>query len=290
VREYAAVPLTRERYPFGEGTRYDAATGELLWVDIAGGLLLRAPLEEVDAPAITPVGVPLGAVAPAAAGGWVLAAGRGFAHLGADGTLTPLGDVEPEGNRMNDGTCDPLGGRFWAGSQAYDERPGAASLHRLDADGHVTTVLRDLTIANGPAWSSDGRTMYLDDSGRRTLTAYDVDPASGEVSHPRVLIRFSSGTGDGVTVDDEGFLWVALFGGSAVERYDPAGRLVGRVPLPASQVTCCCLVPGGRLVVSTSSTGMRDPEPDAGRLFVADVGVGGPPVTPYAGGGAPPGR
>ena len=101
---------------------------------------------------------------------------------------------------------------------------GAGS-NRLELDGSVTVVRDDVSISNGPAWSPDGRTMYLDDSGRSVLLAYDVDPSSGDLSGERVLVEFAQGAGDGLAVDDEGHLWVAVFGGSAVHRYDPAGRL-----------------------------------------------------------------
>lgn len=279
LRTFTAEPATTARYVFGEGLRWDGA--QVLWVDLMAGRLQRAPLDRLDEPAVVEVGRPLGAVAPTTSGGLVLAAGQGLAHRAEDGTLTELAALEPGTHRMNDAACDPAG-RFWAGSMAYDERESGGSLYRLELDSTVTVVRRDVSIANGPAWSPDGRTMYLDDSGRSVLLAYDVDPATGDLSGERALVEFARGAGDGLTVDDEGHLWVAVFGGSAVHRYDPAGRLVATVPLPASQVTSCCLAEG-RLLVTTASKGMEHPEPDAGRLFVAEVGVSAPPVAPYRG-------
>lgn len=278
-RTYAAEPATTARYVFGEGLRWDGA--QVLWVDLMAGRLQRAPLDRLDEPAVVEVGRPLGAAAPATAGGLVLAAGQGLAHRAEDGTLTELASLEPGTHRMNDAACDPAG-RFWAGSMAYDERESGGSLYRLELDGTVTVVRRGVSVSNGPAWSPDGRTMYLDDSGRSVLLAYDVDPDTGDLSGERALVEFAQGAGDGLTVDDEGHLWVAVFGGSAVHRYDPAGRLAATVPLPASQVTSCCLA-DGRLLVTTASKGMEHPEPDAGRLFVADVGVSALPVAPYRG-------
>jgi len=278
---YAAEPATTTRYVFGEGLRWDAAAGELLWVDLMAGRLQRAPLDRLDEPAVVEVGMPLGAFAPASAGGLVLAAGQGLAHLAPDGAVRHLAALEPVTHRMNDAACDAAG-RFWAGSTAYDEREGGGALYRLELDGTVSTVRDDVSISNGPAWSPDGRTMYLDDSGRSVLLAYDVDPDTGDVRGERALVEFAEGAGDGLAVDDDGHLWVAVFGGSAVHRYDPAGRLVATVPLPASQVTSCCLAEG-RLYATTAAKGMRDPEPDAGRLFVAEVGVGAPAVLPYRG-------
>lgn len=282
MRELTARPATAARYHFGEGLRFDADGRRLLWVDLTAGRLHAAPLDDLDAArVVVAVDGPLGVAAPlASGGGLLLAAGRGLAVADADGSVRHLRDLEPEGNRVNDGACDAAG-RFWLGSMAWDEAHGAGSLHRVDLDGSVTPVLRGLTIANGPAWSPDGSVLYLDDSGRQHLLAHDVD-AAGDLSRRRVLVEYDEGAGDGLTVDDEGHLWVAVYGGSAVHRYDPAGRLVARVAVAASQVTSVCLAEG-RLYATTTPKGMDDPEPDAGRLFVADVGVEGPPVRPYRG-------
>jgi sugar lactone lactonase YvrE len=253
---------------------------ELLWVDIDAGRLLRADPDQLDAATETTIDATLGAAAPATRGGWIVAAGRGLSTLGPDGVITPLAELEPAANRMNDGACDPRG-RFWAGSMALDERPGAGSLYRLDPNGHVTTVLTGLTIAYGLGWSPDGATMYHADSGPGIITAYDFDLDSGRLERPRVIVRTRDGVPDGLTVDDEGLLWVAHFGGASVVRYEPSGREVGRVPLPVSQPTSCALV-GTRLIITTASRDVADAEPDAGRLFAADVGVTGPPAVPYA--------
>jgi sugar lactone lactonase YvrE len=279
---YQAVPATRSSYAFGEGLRWDASSRSLLWVDLSSGRLHRAPLSDLDAvETLADLDEPLGAFAPCSSGGWLLAAGRGLSHLGRDGSVTSLVVLEPVENRMNDAACDRQG-RFWVGTMAHDEREGAGSLYRVDLDGTVVGVLRDLTVGNGPAFSPDGTTIYVDDSGRQVTLAYDLDPRSGRISRQRQLIRHVEGAGDGLTVDDSGQLWVALFGGSAVHHYDADGRLLDRVEIPASQVSSCCLVEG-RLFVTTVSEGLEHDEPDAGRLFVADVGAGGPAVRPYRG-------
>jgi sugar lactone lactonase YvrE len=282
ITTYDAAPVSWAAYSLGEGPRYDAPRDQLIWVDLEAGRLLRADPDQLDAVAETTIDVMLGAAAPAGGGGgWIVAAGRGLSALAPDGVRTPLAELEPPGSRMNDGACDPQG-RFWAGSMALDERPGAGSLYRLDGRGAVATVLRGLTIANGLGWSPDGATMYHADSGPGIVTAYDFDADAGEIERPRVIVRADNGVPDGLTVDDEGCLWVAHFGGAGVVRYDPSGRAVGRVPLPVSQPTCCALV-GTRLIITTAARGVSDTEPDAGRLFAADVGVTGPPAVPYAG-------
>lgn len=282
VQVLTAVPATRARYGFGEGVRWDDRTGCLSWVDLMAGRLHRAPLTDLDdVEVLCDLDEPLGAYAPVAGGGWLLACGQGLSALADDGTVTPLVQLEPAGNRMNDAACD-VQGRFWAGSMALDGAEGAGSLHRVDLDGSVVRVRDDVSIGNGPAFSPDGRTVYLDDSGRAVTLAYDLDPASGAVSGERELVRYAQGAGDGLVVDDDGHLWVAVFGGSQVQRYDAEGRLVARVEVGASQVSSCCLA-DGRLWITTVAEHLDQPEPDAGRLFVADVGVGAPAVRPFRG-------
>jgi sugar lactone lactonase YvrE len=277
-----AVPATAARYGFGEGLRWDDRTGSLLWVDLMAGRLHRAPLADLDdVEVLCDLDEPLGAFAPCADGGWLLACGRGLSALADDGTVTPLVQLEPSGNRMNDAACDPQG-RFWVGSMALDGAQGAGSLSRVDLDGSVVRVRDDVSIGNGPAFSLDGRTLYLDDSGRAVTLAYDLDLATGGLSAERELVRYAQGAGDGLVVDDEGHLWVAVFGGSQVHRYDPDGRLVARVEVSASQVSSCCLA-DGRLWITTVAEHLDHPEPEAGRLFVADVGVGAPAVRPFRG-------
>jgi sugar lactone lactonase YvrE len=193
---------------------------------------------------------------------------------------------------MNDGACDPAG-RFWAGSMAYDLAPGLGSLHVLDVDGSVRTVLTGLTISNGIGWSPDGGTMYLVDSGPKTVEAFDFDVDRGEISRRRTLVRIDEGGPgpDGLTVDDEGQLWVAVYGGAALRRYTPSGREVARVRLPVSQPTSCWFGGPGRdlLFVTTCwehlDATQRAAQPDAGRVFLARPRATGPPATPYAGPG-----
>jgi sugar lactone lactonase YvrE len=276
---WRADPLSAQRYPHGEGVRWDARRQELLWVDIGAGRFLRAALDRLDDPVEHVAGVPVGAGTPRAGGGWILAAGRGLLALSESGEQSEIAVLEAEDVRMNDAACDPHG-RFWAGSMAYDQTPGAASLHRLDVDGAVTTVLRGLTISNGLGWSPDGRVLYLNDSGPSVTWAYDVD--GDGLSGRRALVEHERGACDGMAVDDEGCLWVPLWGGSAVERFDPAGRRIGRVELEANQPSDCCFA-GGRLVITTATEGLWQPGRSDGLLHVVDVGLDGPPVTPYAG-------
>ncbi len=265
-----------------EGPVWDVKAGQLVWVDIPRGEIHRFdPTEGTDQ--VTQVGQPVGAVALRERGGLLLAVRDGFAEL-ADGQLRMIAEVEsdrPE-NRMNDGKVDPAG-RFWAGTMALDSAPGAGALYRLDTNRSVETMLTGLTISNGIDWSPDGTTMYFIDSTQRTVTAYAYDRHTGAISEPRTVIEIppDDGMPDGMTVDSEGCLWVAIWGGSAVRRYAPDGTQLTRVELPASQVTSCAF--GGAhlrdLYITTASVGLsaaeRAGQPHAGALFCVRTEVGG---------------
>ncbi len=292
-----AVACSDEIARLGEGPRWDGERGELLWVDIEGETVHRSRLGH-DGRLLTiggyRVGHPVGAAAPAAAGGWLLAAGSGFWHLDQDGGLVQLAQPEAdrEGRtRMNDARTDPRG-RFFAGSMAYGATPGMGRLHRLDLDGSVTTVLEGLTISNGIDWSPDGTTVYFADSGTRTIDAFDYDLETGEMSGRRRIYETAEddGAGDGLTVDTDGTIWVAMHGIGAVRRLSPDGELLTEVRLPASQTTAPCF--GGEDLATLFVTSAREGfsaddeqrEPEAGRVFRIDgAGARGRPVVPYAG-------
>ena len=221
-----------------EGPRWHHERQELLWVDILGCQVHRGTLSGnggLDRMTSTAIDRHVGAVAPALERGYVVAAGAGFLFLDEDGSVQEL--AQPEGSRtdvrMNDGACDPQG-RFWAGTMAYDESPGTGALYRLELDGSCSTVLTGLTIANGIGWSPDGRTMYLNDSGTGCLDAFDFEGSSGAIARRRTLVHGDRPgvVPDGLTVDAEGGIWVAWWGGSAVSRYGPDGTLLATDPAP----------------------------------------------------------
>lgn len=288
-----AVAVTTEQTVLGEGARWDGRSGELLRVDILEGRVFRDRVD--DDGALTPVrsyDVPgtVGAVAPVdGEDGWILAAGRGFVHLRPDGSLrTMLADVVDEGTRMNDAACDPQG-RFWAGTLADDHHEGGGALYRLDRDGRVEVVLRDLTISNGLGWSPDGRTMYLVDSGPRQVHAFAFDGSDGTISDGRVLASVPEevGSPDGMTVDAAGDLWVAIYGGGRVHRYAPDGVLGEVLEVPAEQSTCCAFGGPGlrRLYVTTATENWSDEQrradPAAGVVYRFETDAAGVPAAPF---------
>ena len=218
----------------------------------------------------------------------VLGLERGFALV--DGWREPVRRLRElwtdPGVRMNEGGCDPHGA-FYCGSMAYDVEAGAGSLYRLDPDGTVDVVVSGVTISNGLAWSPDGGTAYYVDTPTQRIDAFDYEQGRG-LSGRRAVVEVSSedGSPDGLTIDSEGCLWVALWGGGAVRRYTPDGRLDAVVPLPVSQVTACTFGGAGldQLYITTSRDGLATgDQPEAGALFRLTPGVRGLPTLPYAG-------
>jgi sugar lactone lactonase YvrE len=276
-----AEPVTEPVADHGEGPVWWPGWGGLRWVDMLAGDVLT--LDGSGAVRRVHVGTVAAVVRPRAGGGMVAAAERGVVLLDPDDrierTLPPLW-TDP-GVRMNDGGCDP-DGRFYAGSMAYDSGAGRGTLYRFDADGTATVVLESVTVSNGLAWSPDGEAVYYADTPTGRVDRFDY--VDGELTGRRPFATV--GSPDGLCVDAEGHVWVALWGRGAVVRLDPAGREVGRVAVPASQVTACTFGGPGldELYVTTSRQGV-DPaaEPLAGSLFRVDPGVRGLPTLPYAG-------
>jgi sugar lactone lactonase YvrE len=287
-----AVACTTEQTLLGEGARWDARRGELLVVDIlAGGVYRGRVADDGNLSLVRAYRVPgtVGAIAPVQDDqGWLLAAGRGFVHLSVDGSLRPLAEVAPAGTRMNDAACDPQG-RFWAGTLADDHHVGGGALYRLDRNGQTELMLDGLTISNGLGWSPDGATMYLVDTGPRVIHAFTFDAEGGTISDGRVLSTVAEELGgpDGMTVDADGDLWVAIYGGGRVHRYSPDGALRQVLVVPAKQSTSCAFAgPGLRWLYVTTATEawsdeQRRAEPTAGLVYRFDTDATGRPAAPF---------
>ncbi|MFI6850836.1 SMP-30/gluconolactonase/LRE family protein [Streptomyces sp. NPDC050416] len=245
-----------------------------MYIDILSGRLFA--LRDTTGPVrLAGLRLPLGAVAPVAdrPGTWIAAAGTGIALLSADGSLERLDrpeDRTPLPSRMNDGVTDPAG-HFWAGSMAYDGTEGAGSLYRTDPDGTVVRVLDGLTIANGPAFIADGTIMYLADTAEGTIFRCGVDPVSGGLStgpDTFARLREDEGSPDGMTVDEEGCLWVAMSGAGAFRLYHPDGRLLHTLAVPAPHPTSVCLHPDDYgLLITTARYGVKNPDEAFGAVL-----------------------
>lgn len=173
-------------------------------------------------------------------------------------TLRTLSDPEAHipTNRFNDGKRDSKG-RFWIGSIAFNLEKGAGSLYRIDEDGTTRTVETNLTLPNGMGWSRDYRTMYLIDTADRLVYAYDFDEAGGEISNRRTLIKIDEdcvGSPDGMDVDDDGNLWIAMWDGWSIRKYSPDGVLMNEAAVPFPRPTSClCLGEGRNRLIVTSA-------------------------------------
>jgi len=273
------------RSQHGEGPLWDAETARLWWVDItAQRVHCSDPSTGIDTSWPTP-GQPGGVVLDAA-GGPVVAAPEGLVDLdrGTGGTRlrTAVERGRPE-NRANDVKVDSRG-RAWVGTMAFDKRPRNASLYRVDGD-EVTCVVDGLTISNGPALDEERGRLYLADTALCTVDVFDLDPETGEVSGRRRFLDLAEEQvwPDGMTVDDDGLLWVALGRQGEVHRYRPDGQLDGVVTLPTSNPTSVTFggTDGGDLYVTTSWFDLDAPgranEPLAGALFRCRPGVTGRP-------------
>jgi len=183
--------------------------------------------------------------------------------------------------RMNDACADPAG-RFWAGSMAFDFTPDAGSLYRVDSDGTVEKVLDGVTISNGPAFDADGTTMYFTDTARGRIDRFHVDPKTGVLSNRTLFVQMKPGREgpDGMAVDDEDHVWVAVWGASEVRRYRPDGSLAETVRVPTRQPSSVCLVgrEQPRMFVTSAATGLDASDELAGAVFAMPVAAHGRPA------------
>ncbi|MEU4410264.1 SMP-30/gluconolactonase/LRE family protein [Streptosporangium sp. NPDC023963] len=316
VRRFEARVASADSYLLGEGPVWDAGRERLLWVDIDAGHVFEGRLagDSVRVDRRHEFGETVGAVVCDRDGRLLVAGRKGLLTVaGGDEPGRPSGagdggpstsegergeraylvDLIPEGkdSRLNDGACDP-GGRFLVGSLALDDRHGQECLYRYETDGTVTTLDTDLALSNGLAWSPDLSTMYSVDSVPGTIWTRAYDAVTGAYGERRVLLEVSDGTPDGLCVDVDGNLWLALWGAGQVRGYSPRGEHLATVEVAAPNVTSVAFA-GPRLdtlLITSARVGMTPADaarhPDAGRVFLADVGTRGL-ATPYWSGPAP---
>lgn len=286
VKTFQAEPVFEGKNALGEGPVWDARRRELAWVDIDGRALWR--YRPVDGTARrTAFAKKIGAAVPARDGDWILALEDGFYRWQeAGGQPVPVAPVdEPDpANRLNDGKCD-RNGRFWAGTMSATWQKNG-SLYMLEAGGKLTRKLAGVTCSNGLAWNEEDTVLYYIDTGERAVFAFDYRPADGAIANRRVLIDFAAeeGSPDGMTIDAEGMLWIAHWGGWRVTRWDPrTGRKLATVSVPAKNVTSCAFGGDGLddLYITSARNGNDEREladqPLAGALFRVKVGTAGLP-------------
>lgn len=252
----------------GEGPTWDPATGRLLWIDILGSRIhTYDPVSGRRTSRTTEQHI--GAVKPRAGGGLVLNLRDGVGLLDPDDTFRWLHHEPVPGRRANDAAIAP-DGSLWAGTMRYDEAPGGGTLSRITGDGTVDVVLGDVAVSNGTGWSPDGRLMYYVDSPTRRIDVLDHENGTVTGRRPFAEIEDGAGFPDGLTVDADGCVWVALWDGSAVRRYTPGGELDRVIELPVPRVTACAFA-GPELTdlyITTARTGLTAPHPMSGSLLV----------------------
>jgi sugar lactone lactonase YvrE len=257
----------RAEAALGEGPTWDADAQRLIWIDILGSRVhTYDPVSGRRTVMVTEQHV--GAAKPRAGGGLVLNLRDGVGLHDADGFRWLHHEPVP-GRRANDAAVAP-DGSLWAGTMRYDEAPGGGTLSRLTPDGTANVVLDDVTVSNGTGWSPDGRLMYYIDSPTRRVDVFDFD--GEQITNRRQLAAIEDGAGfpDGLTVDADGCVWVALWDGGAVRRYTPSGELDRVVELPVLRPTACAF--GGSdladLYITTARTGLDAPHPLSGSVLV----------------------
>lgn len=269
----------------GEGPVWDAVNNTIIWLDIINGEIYRHNINTKEN-SVFKVGEMIGCIAPKADGGFIAGLENGIAFIEiAANTIQHIANPEAGmQNRFNDGKCDAAG-RFWVGSMAKSEEGNKGSLYVMEPDLSLKKKIDNVSISNGLAWNADNTVMYYIDSPTNYVFAFDFDIETGGLTNQRVAIDVTheQGFADGMTIDEEGMLWIGFYDGWRVGRYDPnTGKLLQQIELPVANVTCCTF--GGDnlndLYITTASKGLSTEalaeQPHAGELFVIrNTGVKG---------------
>lgn len=273
----------------GEGPVWDFRKRTICWVDILNGQIHEYnPADHVYK--VISAHQMIGAVAICKNGHFIAALKNGFGFINRDsGLVSMISNPEPDlpGNRFNDGKCGP-DGRFWAGTMSHTDEPEKGSFYLLDKDLSVTKKIGSVSISNGLAWSLDHRLFYYIDTPTFTVAAFDFDKVSAEIKNKKIAIRIpeDEGSPDGMTIDNEGMLWIAHWDGWQITRWNPlTGEKLLSIPLPVARVTSCCF--GGEnfqdLYITSAKTGLTAgqlyEQPLAGSLFIIrNIGYRGLPL------------
>jgi sugar lactone lactonase YvrE len=261
-----------QRYWLAEGIIWDDRAGEAIWVDVHNGDLYR----NLDSPRRTHLDSTVGAVALADDGGLLVAGHRGLIAIAADGAVSRGPDLVPAASRLNDGIVDPQG-RFLVGSGAIEGRSDDQQLLRVSPDGSVEVLRSGLSLSNGLAFAADGTLFHVDTWVKRISALRDGEWVT-------VLDDFE-GYPDGITIDADDHLWVALYGTGSVQCLTLEGELLETVTIDTPEATCVGFLPDGLAITSGAETAA---DAKAGAIFLAPVEATGRPENRWAGSTAAP--
>jgi sugar lactone lactonase YvrE len=293
MRVFTATVASEGQYELAEGPVWDAARERVLWTDINAGMVFGGHLEGGFVIPDTEMRFDqtLATVVCDAEGRMLVAGARRLYRVVGESRAVVHAELIPESkhSRLNDGACDPAG-RFLVGSMALDGRQGEECLYRVEGDGTTTIIDGDLTLSNGLAWSPGGDVMYSVDTIPGIVYSRPYDPDTGAWGERSQTLRLDrGGWPDGLCIDSDGNLWLAIWGGGEVRCYTPAGERLATVSLPAPHTTSAAFVGVKRdtlLITSATdqlSAAQQEQHPLSGRLFTAHVGAVGLPVTPWSG-------
>lgn len=277
-----ATLLLDQKASLGEGALWNAKTQELYWVDIENGILYIYNPQNQQNRAIK-LGQKVGTVVPTEDGNVLVALQDGIYKINLKTEKQTLLTKRPEdvpSNRFNDGKCDPAG-RLWVGTMSMEGKEKAGALYLLDAEGKISKKYDSVTVSNGIVWTADSTRMYYIDTPTKEVKEFAYNNQTGEISFTKVAVKIPDGAGypDGMTIDSEGMIWVAMWEGFGVLRFDPTtGEQLMKVDIPVARVTSCTF--GGEnldtLYITTASVGAKEEElkqyPHSGSLFVVKTG------------------
>jgi sugar lactone lactonase YvrE len=292
ISTFRATPASSEAHGLAEGPVWDAPRERVLWVDINSGTVHDGILRDgrIEARGRFTIDRTAGAVVCSAEGELLVAGTRSLHTVATDGTVTAGARLIPEAvaSRFNDGKCDPAG-RFLVGSMALDDRAGEEVLLRIGDTGSITVLDNDLTLSNGLGWSPDGTLLYSTDTVPGVIWSRAYSPDSGAVGPRSEFLHITDGSPDGLCIDADGNLWIAIWGAGEVRCYSPAGTQLATVTVAAPHTSSVAFVGPGldTLLITTASEQLSERQsaefPDSGRLFTCDVGAIGLPVAPWSG-------
>ena len=268
----------------GESPIIDAKRNVFSWVDLTRGHIYEKDLA-TGSSHYSEIGLMLGAIAPREIlNGYALATEEGFGYW--DGAELEIVDrCIPNPNlRMNDAKCDSMG-RLWAGSTHKDYVPGMGKLHKWDGESPSTIEATNFILPNGIGWSPDDKTMYLADSFAKKIYSTSFNAETGSVGEFREFISVEEGLPDGIAVDCEGCIWLAVWGSWVVNRYNPNGELIGAISMPIAQPSSCAIGAEGNIYITSARTGISAEElrsqPHAGSVFLLEGDIPGLEIAPF---------